>query len=291
MSRLLVLGARGMLGSMVSQIARQQNIEVVRISKDGDFNFRYSGNNLEELFRKFPLGPKDTLVNCIGWIPQKAKGANEDKETAYLLNSRLLSDINSFKGSLHFRWVQILTDCVYSGEQGGYLESAAKDAQDLYGLSKISGEAFAASAESVRCSIVGPDSSSNAGLYAWFRNNALDNKPMNGYVNAFWNGVSTLAFAKLVVGLHFERNFSVSFHHWIPDGVVSKFELLVMFATEMSLGTDLVKPQELPKIVNRTLKTLDEKKNADLWNLAGYERPPRIQELVHEFIVNREDEG
>lgn len=291
MSRLLVLGARGMLGSMVSQVARQQNIEVIRISKGGDFNFRYSGNNIEELFRNFPLGPKDTLVNCIGWIPQKAQGTKEDKEAAYLLNSRLLADLNSFKESLNFRWVQILTDCVYSGGRGGYYESDVKDAQDLYGLSKISGEAFAASAESVRCSIVGRDSSSSAGLYAWFRENAIENTPMYGYVNAFWNGVSTLAFAKLVVGLHFERNFSVSFHHWIPDGVVSKYELLVMFATEMSLGTGLVRPHELPKIVNRSLKTLDEKKNADLWNLAGYERPPQIRELVHEFIVNREDEG
>ena len=38
------------------------------------------------------------------------------------------------------RYIQIGTDCVFSGKDGGYVEDSFMDAEDLYGKSKIVGE-------------------------------------------------------------------------------------------------------------------------------------------------------
>ena len=43
--------------------------------------------------------------------------------------------------SKSFKYIQIGTDCVFSGEVGGYFEDSFQDAKDIYGKTKIGGEA------------------------------------------------------------------------------------------------------------------------------------------------------
>lgn len=288
MGRFIVLGARGMLGQQVARQARRSGLEVVTVSKTGDYDLRYVGGPLDFLGLELELEPADTLVNCVGWIPQKSSGnVAEDTRNAFLLNSELVAEISRLQQKLGFLWIQILTDCVFSGREGSYHEQSEKDAADLYGKSKKEGERFLKGAVGIRSSIVGPDENTQAGLYSWFKRESYLGHSLNGYTNARWNGVSTLAFSKLCVGIHMTREISPGTHHWIPTDSVSKFELLCEFAENLGKAKSIVKPIKLDDLIDRTLSSVNPEINEKLWRLAGYPGPLSIKQICSEFI--RED--
>jgi dTDP-4-dehydrorhamnose reductase len=286
--RFVVLGAGGMLGQQVARQARMAGLEVVTVSRNGNYSFRYQGGSLDFLGAELNLKPVDTLVNCVGWIPQKSSGDDaEDTHNAYLLNSELVAEISYLQRKLGFLWIQILTDCVFSGRSGGYDEESKRDATDLYGESKKQGERFLEGAIGIRASIVGPDENTQAGLYSWFKRESSLGHVVNGYTNARWNGVSTLAFSKLCVGIHGTRELNPGTFHWIPTDSVSKFELLCEFAANLGQTKPIVKPLKLAESVDRTLSSLNPEINEKLWRLAGYPEPLSIKQICYEFV--RED--
>jgi dTDP-4-dehydrorhamnose reductase len=285
-AKFVILGARGMLGQQVAAEAHRANLNVVEITRSGEQPFNYSGGDLDSLALALELGPGDTLVNCVGWIPQKGTGDSErDKVSAYQLNAELIQGISAWRRKAGFTWIQILTDCVFLGDVGSYEEDDPKDAIDLYGLSKIAGEHFLDGAVAIRCSIVGPDNNSSAGLYSWFKSQAAHGFKIFGYKNAYWNGVSTLAFSQLAVGAHLDQSIEPSIYHWIPRDTVSKSDLLKMFSTGLDYDQTAIEDAILPNAVDRTLSTISPERNRKLWEIAGYPSVPTIQELCQEMII------
>lgn len=284
------MGSTGMLGSEVVRVARRASIEVIEVSRSEGVIFDASAGSFEELAQRLKLGSGDYLVNCVGWIPQKAFGNVEvDTASARLLNERLPEQINQSVIRNGFHWVQIGTDCVFDARLGGYSESSPKDAQDIYGLSKIKGEEKSNMAMLIRSSIIGPDSRTAAGLYSWFLGEATASRPVVGYTNHLWNGVSTFAFARLAVGLAQQGNTKPFTAHWIPSDEVTKFDLLRLFAKYLRLTSDLVAPGEAESSANRTLTTNHEETNHLLWRTAGYDPVPSVWDLVAELVS--EDQG
>jgi len=285
MKRLIVLGATGMLGSEAVRIAEVNSIPVVAISRSSEVPFDAESMEFEQVGRKLGLSESDWLVNCIGWIPQKSSGdRNEDKRLATLLNTNLPHQLSRAKAQLGFNWIQIATDCVYKGVRGNYSESDPKDAEDLYGLSKIAGEDLSQGAIQIRCSIVGRDTRTNSGVYSWFKS-AASKGPVNGYVNQHWNGVSATAFARISIGMLKNNWTNPVSHHWLPSDAVSKFELLGLFAKALELKPSAVAPVQANDSVNRILATEDQNASDALWKLAGYSKVPTVDELCQEFIA------
>jgi len=285
MKRLIVLGANGMLGSEAVRIAKVNSIPVVAVSRNSEVPFDAESMEFEQVARKLGLSESDWLVNCIGWIPQKSSGdKNEDRRLATLLNTNLPDQLSRAKARLGFNWIQIATDCVFKGDRGNYSEDDAMDAQDLYGLSKIAGEHLSQSAIQIRCSIVGRDVRTSSGIYSWFKSVASKG-PVDGYVNQHWNGISTIAFARLSIGMLKSDWATPVSQHWLPSDVVSKFELLELFAKSLELKPSAVAPVQATDSVNRILVTENQNASDALWKLAGYAEVPSIVELCQEFIA------
>jgi dTDP-4-dehydrorhamnose reductase len=274
-----------MLGSEVVRIAEVNSIPVVAISRSSEVLFDVESMEFEQVARELSLSESDWLVNCIGWIPQKSSGdKNEDKRLAGLLNTSLPAQISKAKAQLGFNWIQIATDCVYKGDRGNYSESSTRDAEDLYGLSKIAGEDLSQGAIQIRCSIVGRDTRTNSGIYSWFKS-AASTGPVNGYINQHWNGVSTIAFARMSIGLLRNDWTTPVSQHWLPADAVNKFELLRLFGESLDLKPSAVAPVHATDSVNRILVTQDQNASDALWELAGYSTAPSIDELCQEFIA------
>jgi dTDP-4-dehydrorhamnose reductase len=274
-----------MLGSEVVRIAELNSIPVVAISRNSEVPFEAESMEFEQVARKFGLSESDWLVNCIGWIPQKSSGdKKEDKRLATLLNTNLPDQLSRSKAQLGFNWIQIATDCVFKGDKGNYSESDPKNAEDLYGLSKIAGEGLSKGAIQIRCSIVGRDTRTNSGIYSWFKS-AASTGPVNGYINQHWNGVSATAFARLSIGMLNSDWATPVSQHWLPRDAVSKFELLELFAKSLGLMPSAVAPVQANYSVNRILATQNQKASDALWQLAGYSKIPTIDELCQEFIA------
>ncbi len=285
--RLVVLGSTGMLGHEVTKAGNAAGVKTLQISRKGAMSFVAGTENFADLAEKLGLCPSDWLVNCIGWIPQKSTGNSElDNFNARLLNVELVASIARAQQSMGFNWIQIQTDCVFSGSKGCYLENDIQDPVDLYGKTKAEGEEFSKNAIRIRCSIVGVGAAKNPGLFSWFRDSAKSLTHVQGYTDHIWNGVSAHAFAKLCTGI-LKNSFTMTVNHnWIPKDKVTKFELLSIFGKYLGVPPSFIEPHKAG-VVDRSLATSNQNLNLKLWNIAGYESVPSIDFLCQEFILGQ----
>jgi dTDP-4-dehydrorhamnose reductase len=280
----LLLGSEGMLGSQVAGTLRSQKIQF--------FETNRTGGNFKSL--KYDFGITDLfsivsqvsdlkyVINCIGAIPQRNKNANSFK-----INSELPSLLEKLSREFNFKVIQIATDCVFDGKRGFYSEADSPNADDAYGKSKLLGEIKSQSFMHLRCSIIGKDRHSKS-LYSWLLSHSMNSR-VNGYTNHVWNGITTLAFSRITAGIIQTDSFFPGTQHIVPSSSVSKYELLKLIAIAEKRPDLEIVPFEDKVSVDRTLATLKQARNRDLWKLGEYDSVPSIEELVSEFgLLNYE---
>jgi len=105
---------------------------------------------------------------------------------------------------------------------------------------------------------------------------------VSGFSDHSWNGITTLNFAKIIHGMIKNNNFKNKINHIIPKDKVSKFELLNYFKIYFDVDVQINETSSR-QIVDRTLNTLNISDNLKLWNDAGYESIPTIEENIKEL--------
>lgn len=280
MKKVLILGATGMLGHACSNVLKlNETLDVVntsRTTKAGYQKFDASQDSISDLISV--VNP-DWIVNCIGII----KPHIDEKDIASInqairINSLFPQEIvMSSKKPI----IQIATDCVYSGSIGAYPESTFHDATDVYGKTKSLGEIPANNLKHIRASIIGPEQGRSTSLLEWFRNQSNDAK-LNGFTDHLWNGVTTHHFGFLVKGMIENDYLEFNKIHIVPQDIVTKAELLRIFASSYGRTDITINDVESAKIIDRTLTTENPETNSTLWKLAGYEAPPTIKQMVEE---------
>lgn len=253
---MVILGSRGMLGSMVKRVipkAQAYDRPLLDAEEPLDVELLKLNNN-------------ERIINCIGVI----KPYCDDVERAIRVNSL-------FPHSLPARTIQIATDCVYSGAHGNYTEQDLHDATDVYGKTKSLGEA--PQLYNLRCSIIGPETQNHLSLLDWFMSQEGE---ANGFTNHLWNGITTYHFAKIAQGVIISNIKLPKIQHIVPADIVNKHQLLQIIAEEFNKDIK-VKPVTAPEAVNRTLSTSNPELNNQLWQLAGYDKPPTIRQMIKEL--------
>ncbi len=278
--RVLVLGANGMLGSQVVETMKLNEIELYwtkrKIEATNELQYRFNIDDLGQLISRIPnLG---YVINCIGAIPQR----NSNPEN-FRINWELPNLLETLSRKFNFKVIQIATDCAFDGSRGKYSESDLPDAKDSYGASKVLGEVSSANFMHIRCSIIGNDNEGSS-LYSWLLSHK-ENSIVSGYTNHFWNGVTTLSFAKIVNGIVLNNKFTPGTYHLVPSSSVTKYELLGLISRSENRQDLSVLPYETHKKIDRTLTTTNLSFNADLWEYGGYDFVPSVKDLVHEFAT------
>ena len=105
---------------------------------------------------------------------------------------------------------------------------------------------------------------------------------VSGFSDHSWNGITTLNFAKIIHGMIKNNNFKNKINHIIPKDKVSKFELLNYFKIYFDVDVQINETSS-KQVVDRTLNTLNISDNLKLWNDAGYEFIPTIEENIKEL--------
>ena len=280
MKKVLVLGATGMLGHACSNVLkRSESIDVIvtsRAAKTGHLKFDASLDSVSDLISN--VNP-DWIVNCIGIIkPHIDEKSTASINQAIRINALFPGEIASATSK---PVIQIATDCVYSGNIGAYPESALHDATDVYGKTKSLGEIPADSLKHIRASIIGPEQGRSTSLLEWFRNQPKDAK-LNGFTDHLWNGVTTHHFGFLAKGIIENDYLEFNKIHIVPQDIVTKAELLQIFASSYGRSDITINDVESAKTIDRTLATENPETNSTLWKLAGYETPPTIKQMVEE---------
>jgi dTDP-4-dehydrorhamnose reductase len=279
--KVAVLGATGMLGSMLVKYLRDY-FKVVATARDTAYE---PPSNVE--FRHLEVAIKDGLleaiedcqwvINAIGAIPQRKSSATDFMR----VNTSFPMVLANVAGQAGCQVIQITTDCVFSGDKGNYTEQDRPNPVDGYGESKSFGEVKSPSMHHLRCSIVGPETHGKS-LLGWFLSQP-EGATIPGYTNHYWNGITTLHFARICRGI-IENSIKLPhLQHIVPADSVSKYKLLKLFASEFGREDMIIDPIETIEPVHRTLATNNDGLNRKLWKAAGYDYLPTIARMIMEL--------
>jgi dTDP-4-dehydrorhamnose reductase len=106
---------------------------------------------------------------------------------------------------------------------------------------------------------------------------------VNGYVDHYWNGVTTLDFAKITLGIIEKNAFSKGISHLVPADSLNKYQLLVLIANAFGRGDLEIREFKTSNVVDRTLSTDFSIKNQKFWDLGGYEVIPTIDQMIRNY--------
>lgn len=259
--KIVILGATGMLGSMVYGLLKDHagfNVTGTARKKVCDFIYLDATKSPDELRAK--LDGSDYVINCIGITKPYCHDDNmTEVRNAITVNALFPHKLDEIAQSSNFKVIQIATDCVYSGKTGKYNEDSSHDPLDVYGKTKSLGEVRSSSYLNIRSSIIGPERYNKVFLLEWFLKQPKG-AVLNGFSNHFWNGVTTLQFAKLCLTIIKENKFSFlnnisSLYHFVPNQIVSKYQLLCMFNEVFNKDCTIKEKKDGDSIIDRTLET------------------------------------
>jgi len=160
-------------------------------------------------------------VNCIGILIH----GSSNVENAIYLNAYLPHQLKKISKNIGAKLIHISTDCVFSGDKGGYIETDVKDGKGVYSQTKKLGEIEDDANLTLRTSIIGPELKNNGeGLFHWFMNQQGD---ITGFTRAIWSGVTTIELAKAIKWSI--DNDITGLYHVTNNTSISKYDLLKLF--------------------------------------------------------------
>ncbi len=284
MTRVLLLGADGMLGGMVWRLlGSDPEIEVVastRGGRDGTLAFDAARDSVSELV---DAAGCRWIINAVGFLDHRIDPDDPGTiATAVDINASFPNRLAAAAGPER-RVILVATDGVFSGRHAPYDEWAPRDADGVYPRSKALGEVRSPHVVSLRCSVIGPEPEPARSLLGWALAQPAG-ATITGYSNHRWNGITSLHFAQLCRGMIRGDDHDLpSLIHVVPDDSVSKAELLQLALEAFGRGDVTVVAQPAPVAVDRRLGTGYPEVNRRLWAAAGHPGPPTIAQMVAEL--------
>jgi len=284
MSRVLVLGATGMLGHTVFRyLAEHMPGQVLGIVRsEADFALflpelrqylRVEKNCTHEpaisaFLRSYK--PID-VINCIGVVKQSSS-VNQLRDVIPI-NTTLPHILAHHCGAVGARLIHFSTDCVFSGTKGWYSEEDVPDVDDIYGLSKLYGEPQNEQCLTLRTSIIGPELKTKQGLLEWF---LAQSGSVQGYQKAIFNGLPTVEVARVLLEHVLPTRHTGLFHIGVDP--INKFELLGLIARHYGNATE-IKPSDTLEVN----KSLSYQKFAEVFSYVPRKWPCLIETMKDFF--------
>jgi dTDP-4-dehydrorhamnose reductase len=178
----------------------------------------------------------EVVINCIGIVKQKPLA--EDAIASITINSLFPHLLDRWCVANNARLIHFSTDCVFSGDKGGYDEDDVSDARDLYGRTKYLGEVTQSPATlTLRTSIIGRELSSFRSLVEWLHQQ--QGNRINGFTQVLYSGVTTIQAAKVVAEL-ISRDVPAYGLYQVAGPWISKYELLTKIRDRAGLDIEIV---------------------------------------------------
>ncbi len=276
--RVLILGGTGMLGHKLWQVLRDRHEAHVAARLGWNFWDRLGLYQAERFHGGLEAAKPDTLlqvmarvrpevvVNCVGIVKQVA--AATDPIASLTVNALFPHRVAQACRDAGARMVHLSTDCVFSGNKGGYTEADTPDPEDLYGRSKLLGEVIGPGCLTVRTSMIGRELSRQSGLLEWFLSQRQGG--VRGYTNAIFSGFTTRALAEVLARVIEERSDLTGLYH-VAGEPISKYALLKKLSAAFALRIEVEPYAEL-----RCDRSLD----GTRFRLATDWQPPSWDEMI-----------
>lgn len=235
--KIYIFGSNGMLGNYVYDLLKQYYTVIPITRKEYDIIV----DPISKLYNVLKdLMNEDVVINCTGLIPQN----NHELREYIKVNSifpNILSEICN-----HF--IQISTDCVFSGIKGNYDENDLHDTTSYYGISKSLGEND--NMTIIRTSIIGEELNHKKSLLEW----VLKQKYIKGYSTQYWNGITCYSLAKYIKNVIDTQTYWKGVRHLYSEDIVSKYELCKYIRDIYQLDIEIDPVDECGKNMTLTSK-------------------------------------
>jgi|688.fasta_scaffold164905_2 dTDP-4-dehydrorhamnose reductase len=264
--KVLVIGANGMAGHVITRYLKQQGHTVTTLARsNADIvmdveNFTETQQLLELLE---VLDTFDFAINCVGLL---VKDSIDRPDRAALINGWFPHFLEHIFSKSNTRVIHLSTDCVFDGKKGNYVETDIHTETNSYGKSKSLGELNNIKDITFRMSIIGPEiKSTGTGLFQWIATNPQ--QELQGWDNAWWNGITTLELAKCIEKYMLNPIITGVYHVVNNENKISKYDLVSKINEVYQLGKTILRTQG-PKPVNKIL--IDTRKEFD-FNINNYD--------------------
>lgn len=132
--KILVTGAKGMLGQDLCPILEDENFEVLETDIDN-----LDITNIKNIEDILTANNPDYVIHCAAYT--NVDKAEEDKETAFKINAEGTENLATICDKLDIPIIYISTDYVFDGtKKGKYLPNESTNPINVYGESKLAGE-------------------------------------------------------------------------------------------------------------------------------------------------------
>jgi dTDP-4-dehydrorhamnose reductase len=284
--KVLILGATGMLGhTLLARLSESDDLDVHATARNLTGLSQYfapkllaklrgnvDADNFDSILRTMAEVKPDLVINCIGIIKQLPIA--QDPLICIAINALFphrLAQACKVGGA---RMIHISTDCVFSGDRGGYAESDQADSTDLYGRSKFLGEVVYPHCVTLRTSIIGHELNSTYGLVDWFLS---QKEAVRGFARAIFSGFPTIELARIILDYVLPNNELAGLYH-VSSDPITKYDLLRLVADRY--GKEILIEQDNDFRCDRSL-------DSSRFRLtAGYVPPP-----WHELIEKMHDDA
>lgn len=283
-TRVLVLGASGMLGNAVLRLfAASPGFEVTgsvrSMNSVASLTPRVRSRvlsgidveNHDSLIQLMSATSPQVVINCVGLVKQLETA--DDPLAALPINALLPHRLARLCALAGARLVHVSTDCVFSGAKGMYREDDPADATDLYGRSKHIGEVDCPHAVTLRTSIIGHELGSAHGLVEWF---LAQSSGVQGFARAVFSGLPTVELARVMRDVVIPRPDLHGVHH-VSASAISKYDLLTQVAGVYNKPIPIALDERL--VIDRSLDS------SRFRAATGYVAPewPMLIRSMHEF--------
>lgn len=279
--RVLILGATGMLGHKLWQLARERfetwaaarsayrEYSKYDLFDPGRFISGVDAFDFDTVIRAFAVVRPDVVINSVGIVKQLP--TSKDPLVSLTVNSLFPHRLASLCQAGGARLIHVSTDCVFSGRKGMYTEDDISDAEDLYGRSKFLGEVGGPGCITLRTSIIGRELRTSSGLVEWFLHNR--GGKVRGFNRAMYSGLTTLILARTIANT-IEQHPELAGVYQVSSEPISKFELLCLLRESFDMEVEI---EPYPDVqVDRTLDS------SHFRATTGF-TPPTWQEMIQEM--------
>jgi dTDP-4-dehydrorhamnose reductase len=248
MNKILIFGAAGMAGSMISRYLIDMKYEVhtadLQHVEVGNYSY-IDAFDSEQVVKLILEVHPDVVINCIGLLNENA---NNNVDKAIYLNSFFPHFLDKLSTIHDYKLIHISTDCVFDGVNNyPYLESSVPNGQTIYDKTKALGEVVERNSLTFRNSIIGPDLNENGiGLFMWV---LKQKNEIKGYKNVFWSGITTLELSKAIHAAIIKDLKGL--YHLTNNVSISKYDLIRLITEVYKLNIKIT-GTENPKS-NKTL--------------------------------------
>lgn len=278
-----------MLGSAITKQLKLAEIETLTASRTTGIKFDATSTDFAHLFKEASLAADDYVINCIGLTKARIDESSiSSRELAVKLNVDFPTGLAKYARETGVKVIQVATDCVFSGNTGGYTESSPHDAMDVYGKTKSLGEIPSEAVMHLRCSLIGPESGRNSLFFEWVRKLPAG-ASVKGFTNHLWNGLTSDTFGRITAAIIRNSAFRSGIQHLVPLNIVTKEELVKMELNALGRNDVKVEAFETEQPIDRTLSTEDSEFNQRLFDLAGYPKLPTIEQMLNQMVAEMAD--